>query len=302
MRITEEHEAHYREHGYAVVESFCTADELRGALADFDATVPGWVDYVRDPDGPKPETWDRSFPGQRGVPHFPYKGSGVLNDLTFHEELQRFATKMAGGETMYCEQSHLSYKGKGSRGDQEQAMHLDYSNHTLAYPPDLPRYWQTAYLYYFTDVVEGLAPTAVCSKQHYPERILWPSHYTREERPELYEREVKVTVPAGGLLIYGMRTFHRGTAFKHEGGRLGMFVTYAPLACRWMGIVGWSLEAPRAEFRDWIERATVRERNSLGFPEPGHDYWSEETLDGVSARYPGMDMTPYRKAMQAHHS
>ena len=91
-----------------------------------------------------------------------------------------------------------------------------------------------------------------------------------------------------------MRTFHRGTKFERDGGRLGMFVTYAPMACQWMGIVGWSQEAPRPEFRNWMERCSVAERTSFGFPPPGDPYWSEETLDGVGARYSNMDMAPYR--------
>jgi ectoine hydroxylase-related dioxygenase (phytanoyl-CoA dioxygenase family) len=292
MRITADHEAHYREHGYAIVENFCTAEELKGALDDFDEIVPGWVDYVRDPSGPKPEYWNKRYPDQRGIPHFPYKGN-TLNDLTFHEELREFATRMAGGEEVYCEQSHLSYKGS-EQGDFDQAMHLDYVNHTLAYPPDIPRYWQTAFLYYFSDVGEDCGPTAVCSKQHYPERILWPPGFKREDRPELYDNEVKVTVPAGSLLMYSMRTYHRGTAFTGHKGRLGMFVTYAPKACKWMGIVGWSVSAPKPEFREFMERTSVEARTALGFPAPGDPYWCEETLDGVSARFPNMDMNPYR--------
>jgi len=292
-RITSEHEAHYREHGYAIVENFCTRNELEGALKDFDETIPGWVSYVSGETSTKPDTWSNAFRGQRGMPHFPYKGHS-LNDLTFHQELRSFATHMAGGTEVYCEQSHLSYKGLGYTGDVDQSMHLDYGNHTLAYPPNDPKYWQTAYLYYFTDVEEGLAPTAVCSWKHYPERILWPAHYTREQRPALYENEVKVIAPAGSLLVYSMRTFHRGTKFERDGGRLGMFVTYAPMACQWMGIVGWSQEAPRPEFRNWMERCSVAERTSLGFPPPGDPYWSEETLDGVGARYSNMDMAPYR--------
>ena len=295
MRITSEHEAHYREHGYAIVENFLTTEELEGALQNFDQVVPGWVDFSQDPSGPKPEFYNRPFPDQRGIPHFPYKGN-TLNALTFHPELRRFASLLGDGEEMYCEQSHLSYKASGQR-DFDQAMHLDYTNHTLAYPPDRPKYWQTACLYYFTDVTPESGPTAVCSKQHYPERILVPSRYTRKDRPEIYDNEVKVTVPAGSLLIYSMRTFHRGTAITGDNhGRLGMFVAYAPKACRWMGIVGWPVSASKNEFRQWIEQASAEERSALGFPEPGHDYWTEETLDGVGGRFPGMDMTPYREA------
>lgn len=292
MRITPEHEAHYVEHGYAVVENFCTPEELAGALDDFEATVPGWVDYIDNPEAPKPETWNKPFPGQRGIPHFPYKGD-TLNDLSFHPELRRFALLQTGGEAVYCEQSHLSYKALDHRGDMDQYMHLDYTNHTLAYPPDVPRYWQTAFLFYFSDVTPECGPIAICSKQHYAEPILWPAHYKREDRPSLYENEVKIVAPAGSLIIYSMRTFHRGTKIFGNSGRLGMFVTYAPIACRWMGIVGWSLEAPRAEFTAWIERAGVDERTAIGFPAPGDPYWTDETRAGVAARYPRMDMSPY---------
>ena len=292
MKITPEHEAHYAQHGFAVVENFCTEEELQGALSDFDETIPGWVDYVASPDGPKPETWNKPFPGQRGLPHFPYKGD-TLNDLSFHSELRRFSELQTGGESVYCEQSHLSYKGQGHRSDGDQSMHLDYTNHTLAYPPDVPAYWQTAFLYYFTDVTIESGPIAVCPREHYPEKILWPTQYEKEDRPALYDNEIKVAAPAGSLVIYSMRTFHRGTKIQGNCGRLGMFVTYAPRACNWLGIVGWSLEAPREEFAQWIERVGVEERNAIGFPAPEDAYWTDETRAGIAARYPHMDMSPY---------
>jgi len=46
-------------------------------------------------------------------------------------------------------------------------------------------------------VGEAQAPTAVCSKKFYDNEIHWPAHYSREDRAELYDNEVKVTVPAG---------------------------------------------------------------------------------------------------------
>ena len=140
------------------------------------------------------------------------------------------------------------------------------------------------------------APTAVCSWKHYPEKLRVPSTYTREQRPEIYDNEVKVTVKAGSLLAYSMRTFHRGTPFLADAGRIVAFVTYAPAAWKWLGIVGWSREAIRPAFREWIQRATPEERTLLGFPAPGHEYWTDETLDGVGGRYPKMDLSPYRSA------
>ncbi len=294
QRITEAHFEHYREHGYAVVHEFLTDRELAGALAEWRQVLPGWVEYCHDTSSPKPENWQRrGRPLNLSAYRFPFPGSH-LNAITLHPDLIECAGRMAGGNEMYCEQSHLSFKCRGHFADQDQAMHCDYGNHTLAYPPNEPAYWQTAYLLYYTEVTADHAPTAICSRRHYPEKILWPAHYTREQRPQLYEHEEKVVVPAGSLLIYSMRTFHRGTPFNKDAGRLAQFITYAPAAWKWLGIVGWSAQAIKPEFRAWIETATPKQRELLGFPPPGHAYWTEETLAGVSARYPQMDMTPYR--------
>jgi hypothetical protein len=48
----------------------------------------------------------------------------------------------------------------------------------------------------------------------------------------------------------------------------------------------------------FLEQATPEQRQTLGFPPVGDPYWDDETLAGVAARYPGMDMTPYRKGMR----
>ena len=125
-------------------------------------------------------------------------------------------------------------------------------------------------------------------------RFTGPPVYSREDRPELYDNEIKVIVPAGSLFAYSMRTFHRGTLFNKETARVSQFITYAPAAWKWLGIVGWPEQAIRAEFREWVEKATPQERELFGFPEPGHAYWCEETLAGVAARYPKMDLAPYR--------
>ena len=288
-RITEEHAAHYREHGYAIVAPFLTAAELAEARDELRDALPGWVEYCDDPSGPKPS---QPTPARAPNYQFPFAGAR-LNAITLHSELRRFAAENIGHDDIYCEQSHLSAKYKGAPADQDQVMHCDYGNHTLAYPPNLAEYWQTAYLLYYTDVTADHAPTAVCSWRHYPDRIRWPAHFKREERPDLYENEHKVVVPAGSLLIYSMRTFHRGTPFVADAGRLGHFITYAPAAWRWLGIVGWSAQAIKPAFREWVEQASTEERALLGFPPPGHSYWTEETVAGVGARYPSMDMTPY---------
>ena len=83
-------------------------------------------------------------------------------------------------------------------------------------------------------------------------------------------------MPAGNLFVYSMRSFHRNTAFKYDSARLGMFLTYGPMAYKWMEVVDWSQEAPRAECGQWMELVSVEERNSVGSPAPGNPNWSED--------------------------
>lgn len=295
MGIEQRHVDQYREHGFAIVENFLSEEELHGAREELKELLPGWIEYSDD-QTLDPPPWPNPTPRRRNIFRFPYPGKW-LNHITLHPELRAFAREFTNGEDLYCEQGSLSAKKKGDGSDQDQVMHCDFTNHTLAYPPDLPEYWQTAYLLYYTDVDIDSAPTAVCSFKHYPESLRWPSFYSREQRPELYDNEVKVVVPAGGLFAYSMRTFHRGTPFKKENSRVAEFITYSPAAWRWLGIDSWSIEAPRPEFRVWIEQASPTERELFGFPHVGHSYWTEETIRGVNARYPKMDMLPYIDSM-----
>ena len=256
--------AHYRQHGYVLLPNFFTPDELQAARRDIEAIIPGWLGYADDPTGAKPERWDEPERNRRDL-RFPFVGEG-LNAATLHPELIRFASIMAGGVPLYCEQADLSFKCRGHYGDVDQQMHMDYPNHTLVYPPDDPAYWQTAYLIYYTDVSAESAPTAVCSWQRYRDEVHWPPVYAREDRAELYEHEVYTVLPAGSVLAYSMRTFHRGTAFKAPGARVGEFVTFAPLEHKWLGIVGWSEQALRREFRTWVAGASPRGTGTFRLP------------------------------------
>ncbi len=296
-RIEDAHVAHYREHGYVIVERFLDPEALAAARSEIDAYLPGWLAYADDPRGERPPRWDETSRPRANV-RFPFPGR-TLNAITLHPELRRFASLMCGSQQIFCEQSDLTYKCRGHFSDRDQHMHMDYPNHTLAYPPGTPDYWQTTYLLYYTDVTASCAPTAVCSWQHYAGEVHWPPLYRREDRPALYEHEQHVIVPAGSLLAYSVRTFHRGTAFLSDGARVGQFISYSPARCPWLGIVGWAEQAIRPEFRPWIEQASPQEREVLGFPPPGHPYWSEESLRGISARYPGMNLTPYRNGMES---
>ena len=101
-------------------------------------------------------------------------------------------------------------------------------------------------------------------------------------------------VPAGALLIFGMTTFHRASTMTADFGvRFSQHLVYRAAKYNFQGYHHWAHFGERAELQSFIERAAPRQREVLGFPPPGHEYWNNETLAAVALRYPKMDMTPY---------
>ena len=102
-RITPDHIDHYREHGYVIVRDFLTPQERKEVKDDLQVEFPQWVEYCEDPSRPKPEGGQFNFVPGRGVTRFPFKGPS-LNHVGLHPELRQFASDMAGGNEVFCEQ------------------------------------------------------------------------------------------------------------------------------------------------------------------------------------------------------
>jgi len=286
---------HYHAHGYVLIRDFFDTQYLERIYQDIERVIPGWQ-FAVDPLRSKPEGWQAppELPTNR---RFPFPGD-ALNSVGFHPELRRFAAAICGHDELFCEQNDLTYKCKGHNRDIDQSMHMDFGNHTLAYPSSDPKYWQTTFLIYYTSVTEAHAPTAVVPWEHYKDETHWPIVHSKAQRPDLYENEVLATVPAGSVLAYSTRTYHRGTSFAGEVGRVGHFVSYAPKNCPWLGIVGWPSHGVRQSYHRWIEQSSIDEREMLGFPPVEHEYWTREMIAGVQARFPQLDMSPYQVAVE----
>jgi ectoine hydroxylase-related dioxygenase (phytanoyl-CoA dioxygenase family) len=283
-RITAEHVAHWKEHGFVIVEGFLDDDELAAARAGFARHYPTWEEYRDAPDR------YRTLGGWR---EFPFADT-ALNNITTHPALIDFVSSTLGTDDVLITQALLWAKYAGV-GDWDQRHHMDYGNNTLVVPRDDGEYRQVPMILYYTDVTLDLGPTCVVSQQVRADRPLWPLSVAREDGPELYEHEVPVAVPAGSLMLYTMQTFHRGTAMTAaEGARFSHHIVWRRAGFEWMGWRAFPREGNDPNMAAWLEQATPRQRSVVGFPPPGHPYWTDETVAGVAARYPGMDMSPYR--------
>jgi hypothetical protein len=290
-RITETDYEHWRRHGYVVVQ-LLTDLEVKAALDDIDEYFPTWAEYVRRP---------RWFANTVGSPvrapgqgaEFPFSGN-ALNKTTIHPDYIAFAERVLGTDRIMLSHGQLGGKYAGTR-DFEQELHRDYGNNTLVVPRPDSDIVDLPMIVYYTDVTIDLSPTYVVSQEFTRDTPLTPRALSRAEYPEYYQREVPVTVPAGSAVIYSMNTFHRGSAIRAaEGLRFAQNIGLKRIDAPWSGQVTFQHEGGRPEMDAFLESATPRERELVGFPRVGDPYWDSLTIDAVGIRYPGMDMTPYR--------
>jgi hypothetical protein len=225
----------------------------------------------------------------------PYLGD-VLNLMALHPEIVSFAERALETKKIALEQS-LVWGKYPVADDFEMALHMDYRTTTLLYPnPRGPRE-DIAFLLYYVDVDEQLGATYVVANQHIKDKLLLPDIRPRSKYPELYRHERPVHVRAGSMLIYNISTCHRGSAITStDRVRFSHHIAYQSDDAPWVGAWVWANQGLSLEMQRFLEQATTRQRELLGFPPMGNAYWNEETLAGVAARYPAMDMMPYLEA------
>ncbi len=282
--LTDEHLETWRRDGYCIVESFIDRDVVAEAVQQLHLRLPTWEQFRHDR-----SSWPDAMPLSRR--QFPYR-EPLLNELALNPELISFARRALETDDIMLSHSEALTK-YASEHDFDQQMHMDFPNNTFVVPM-ADHVEQLASISYLTDVSIELGPTMVVSFADggpWADRHRWQ----RDEAPELYERERAVTVPAGSILLYSMRTLHRGSAITaSEGLRHSIHIAYQHRSMTWGGWRDFVREAHLPPSDEFVTRLTTDQRTMLGFPPPGDGYWTIESIAAVQRRYPEMDLTDYR--------
>ncbi|SOC46167.1 Phytanoyl-CoA dioxygenase (PhyH) [Blastococcus aggregatus] len=287
--------------GFVVLPAFIPADELGAAVRELPAQFPTAEGFHDGTDRRRNRYIDDEF---AGIDTFPFT-STELSLLAVSERLLELAGTLLGDDDihMYAAESWAKYTGAC---DYDQDLHRDYLNHTLLVPSTAPGCRQVEMFVYLTDVPEELGPPHLVSRRHtdhlpaVPNWFLKPgqaseSRYTDDSgSPELYAAEVSGAGPAGTVIAFEPGTVHRGTGLTApRGARYSMQVCFRPASLQWGQRVGWAVRSFSPEWSAFVGRATVRQLQALGFPPPGHPYWTEETLAGMALRYPRLDLSAW---------
>jgi hypothetical protein len=289
VRITERQIEQYFRDGYVIIPGFLTAAELSAACE-------GMLKYFPTAEelSATPQRYGTIFEDPEHLQvEFPF-ASDVLSDMSTHPEMIAFVERVLGTRDVMLSQAAIWAKYAGT-GDFDQGLHLDYQGNTLVVPRDDGDFRQVNMILYYSDVGGDLGPTMVVPQEKTRDLSLWPTHRPRKGNASLYQNERPVLAAAGDLLIFSMRTWHRASDMTADfGARFSHHFVWRGAVHAFQGYHQWSQQGEKPEMQHFIERASPRQREVLGFPPPGHAYWNDQTLADVAMRYPKMDMTPYK--------
>lgn len=236
-------------------------------------------------------TWDAPWP------EFPFHSSR-LNALVLHDNVIDLAEGLLGTPDLALYMGIVTAKYAHQDSGYNQLLHADYPNHMLVVPRHAPGFQQVEFFVYLTDVTTEDGATRFVSWQKTKDIPVERHTLSYVEYPELYANPADAAAPAGSVIAYRPDVYHRSADFtdptRH---RVMLHVSFRHREAGWGGYQAWPFRGFAPELTKYVQRATPRQLALMGVPEPGHPYWNDATLTGVQARYPELDMNPWKEAL-----
>ena len=289
MRVSDATLAEVRERGFSLVEGFLGPEELAAAQDALWLHFPKPSDYFADA-----SRFARYGASQfAGVEEFPYR-SWDLNRLAVHPDLVDMAERYLETTELHLYKVELWAKYAGAI-DYDQPLHRDFGSHSLVVPlsgAPLPTAHDLRLPVGRDRARRADTDSALRRRQGRPvHAAVHPVRIIGRGRSALHG-------PGGSLLVYRTDILHRGSNITGGGrSRFSILIDFQVRGTTWGGKMAWPKQSPE-RWAKFMPRCTVRERDLFGFPRPGDPYWTEDTLDGVAARYPGIDLAPYREGVR----
>jgi len=288
--LSEEQFEQFRTDGFVVVPDVLSAAEADRLLHAAYEQFPAPEQYFADPEAYAHLT---STPFS-GLANFPWT-SPELNRIVANPRILQIVRQILGDDDIRLYKGELWAK-YACGTDYDQPHHRDFGNHTLVVPTTSERRWmQITTFTYLNDIDETNGATAAVPK-HLTAGI--PLGQRRMQPGELRDIEVSANGRAGSTLFYTTEVFHRGTSLKApDASRFTILADYRAADAPWTNKHSFGHLGNRPEMAEFVTNVDADTRTLLDIPAPGHRFWTEQTIADMEIRYPGIDMTPYREAM-----
>jgi len=312
-RARDDEVASWQAQGWVLLEGIVGADEIDAAALDLRLVFPTAAEFHADPErtrerwlghpAPAKElfTWPPDGPGFRPEQHtwrheFPFPGSGALNRLCVDPGIVDFCERALGSEDLRIYQAQVSAKYAGET-NYEQPIHTDRNHSWL---PSLPgrSSWHVEGFLYLCDVDAGNAPTHLVTAADARGRDTMTPLIMPASDPAIYAAERAAPGPRGSYLAYRSDAFHRGVDLVDPGAaRFLLNLSFKLASCDWVGYEAFQSRATSPYWVAFAAGLTPRQLSLWGFPPPGDPIWDDELLSATGARYPGLDLAPWRAAL-----
>jgi Phytanoyl-CoA dioxygenase (PhyH) len=295
--VSDSDRTRWEEHGWCLFPALLPSETVIAAQSALPALFPTAQEFAVDADPERNDPF--RVDSHRVMPRFPFDDQ-ALNELVVHDRMIDLAEQLLGIIDPRLYQATVSAKYSGGALSDEQLLHADYANHTLVVPRHEPGYQQLETFVYLSDITAETAATRMVSRRLTMDVPVERTYLSLGEYADLYAAEVPACGTAGSVLAYRPDTYHRGVRLSATGAaRFMLHVSYKPASTDWLGSFGLPNAGEDLSWHRFVNRATERQLTVLGFPPPGHSYWTAQTLAGVGARYPQLDVSPWRAALTA---
>ena len=271
MKIGNDAIAELRKKGFVIVEKFLAEEERGNVLRGFHRYHPPYDAWRKEVEAGARD------PGQPpSYPDFPWKERS-LNCLALHPDILDAAERITGTREIWISTAQLGMKYAGQK--YWDAFHRDFGNNTLGPRPEpSDGIGVVSFLFFLEDIREGYAP------------ILMVPY----GRPD--SEAVPAMVPGGSMVIYTIGVVHSASPFTAPAGdRPAVWSVISRKDRLWEGRrTTWNGDS--LAMQQFIQEATPRQLEMIGFPPPGDPVWTERFLAGMAARYPKFDVARYRRA------
>jgi ectoine hydroxylase-related dioxygenase (phytanoyl-CoA dioxygenase family) len=239
-------------------------------------------------------TWDAPWP------EFPFH-SARLNAVVLHDNVIDLAEAFLGTPDLACYMGIVTAKYACQESGYNQLLHADYPNHMLVVPRHELGYQQVEFFVYLTDVTTEDGATKFVSWQQTKDIPVERHTLNYVDYAALYSDSSDAAAPAGSVVAYRPDVYHRSVDHTDPTRyRVMIHVSFRHRDAGWGGYQAWPFKGFSPELSKYVQGATPRQLALFGIPLPGHPYWDETTIAGVQARYPGLDMSPWRAALTSH--
>jgi len=291
-----EYRSTWEDDGWCVIPSAIPPDDLQAAQKAIGYLFPTAEEMDSGISSERTDPWRTTFDAK--WPEFPYR-SRSLNRLPFHDVVLDIATSFLGTNDLRLYMSVITAKYANQSSGYNQLLHADFPNHSILVPQVAERYPQLELFIYLTDVSSANGATRMVSRRRTSGIPVEEHTLSYSEYPDLYEDPGEAAGPAGSIVAYRPDVYHRSVDLTGPGVcRIMMHVSYRPAQAEWGQYQAWAFKGFSPEWHNFVQASGPRELALLGFPAPGHPYWTDETIGRVNARYPGLDMTAWRTALR----